>query len=205
MELDESAILWSAPEAERAGRPLLVLLHGYGSNEGDLFAMAPRLPLEPVIASLRGPRREGPGWAWSPPIMDGTGAAHEIDDAALAVLSWLDTLEAASVSLLGFSQGGAMAMQLLRNAPQRFTAAVMLSGFVAPTEHPGDQELALLRPPVFWGRGSADERIAESLISDAEAWLTAHAAATVRVYEGLGHSVSAEELSDIAAFLREHA
>lgn len=205
MELDESAILWSAPEAERAGRPLLVLLHGYGSNEGDLFAMAPRLPLEPVIASLRGPRREGPGWAWSAPIMDGTASPHEIDDAALAVLSWLDTLEATSVSLLGFSQGGAMTMQLLRNAPQRFAAAVVLSGFLAQAEHAGDQELARLRPPVFWGRGSADQNIPESLISRTGVWLAAHADASVRVYEGLGHSVSAEELGDIAAFLREHA
>jgi phospholipase/carboxylesterase len=51
MQIDSSAVLWSAPERERAGRPLLVLLHGYGSHEGDLFGMAPGLPLEPVIAA----------------------------------------------------------------------------------------------------------------------------------------------------------
>ena len=55
MQLDESAILWSAPERERAGRPLIVLLHGYGSHEGDLFSLSPRLPLAATVASLRGP------------------------------------------------------------------------------------------------------------------------------------------------------
>ena len=62
--IDESAIIWSAPESERAGRPLLVLLHGYGSHEGDLFGLSPHLPLQPVIASVRAPLRAGPGYAW---------------------------------------------------------------------------------------------------------------------------------------------
>ena len=43
MNLDADAVIWSAPERERAGRPLLVLLHGYASHEGDLFQLAPRL------------------------------------------------------------------------------------------------------------------------------------------------------------------
>jgi len=37
MKIDPDVVLWSAPERERAGRPLLVLLHGYGSHEGDLL------------------------------------------------------------------------------------------------------------------------------------------------------------------------
>ena len=67
MHLDESAILWSAPERERAGRPLLVLLHGYGSHEGDLFGLGPGLPLGPVIASVRAPIELAPGmYSWFP-------------------------------------------------------------------------------------------------------------------------------------------
>jgi phospholipase/carboxylesterase len=61
MNIDASAVLWSAPERERAGRPLLVLLHGYGSHEGDLFGLSPRLPLGPVIASVRAPLAERGG------------------------------------------------------------------------------------------------------------------------------------------------
>jgi phospholipase/carboxylesterase len=204
MQLDESAILWSAPERERAGRPLLVLMHGLGSHEGDLFGMAPGLPLEPVIASLRAPLPEGAGWSWFPRTTPGSPEPTGLDEAAAAVLAWLDSIEYTSVSLLGFSQGGAMALQLLRHAPQRFTAAVNLSGFLAPGELPGDAELAERRPPVFWGRGAADPIIPDVAIARTEAWLPAHADATIRIYEGLGHSVSTQELGDLAAFLREH-
>jgi len=207
MRLDESAILWSAPERERAGRPLLVLLHGYGSHEGDLFAMSPGLPLEPVIASVRAPIAESGGWAWfsridSPP---GNPPAERVDDAASAVISWLDTLEYSSVSLLGFSQGAAMALQLIRHAPARFAATVSLSGFVVAGEHPGDAELARVRPPVFWGRGTDDPVIPNEAVDRTARWLPEHADATIRIYEGLGHSISTPELGDLVSFLREHA
>lgn len=206
MNLDASAVLWSAPERERAGRPLLVLLHGYGSHEGDLFSMSPALPLGPVVASVRAPLAESGGFAWwslqgqAPGEPDGAA----VDAAALAVLAWLDTLSSTSVSLLGFSQGGAMTLQLLRHAPDRFAAAVCLSGFVATATHPGDAALALVKPPVFWGRGTQDPVIPDAAVARTALWLPEHADATVRVYEGLGHSISTAELGEFSAFLAEH-
>lgn len=205
MQLDTSAILWSAPERERAGRSLLVLLHGYGSHEGDLFGMSPGLPLGPVVASVRAPISENGGWAWwsrrdSP---SGNPPAERVDEAADAVLQWLDTLEFTSVSLIGFSQGAALALQLLRHAPERFTATVALAGFVASGDHPGDVELARVRPAVFWGRGTEDTMIpADAVVRTAE-WLPAHADTTIRIYEDLGHSISAPELTEFVTFLRD--
>ena len=207
MNLDTSAVLWSAPERERAGRPLLVLLHGYGSHEGDLFSLSPALPLAPVVASVRAPMSESGGFAWW--SLDGAtpGAPdpEAVDAAATAVLDWLDTLDYTSVSILGFSQGGAMTLQLLRHAPERFAAAVCLSGFIATETHPGDARLAEVRPPVFWGRGTSDPVIPAYAIERTTEWLPAHADATTRIYEGLGHSISTEELTDFAAFLGERA
>jgi phospholipase/carboxylesterase len=207
MQLDTSAILWSAPERERAGRPLLVLLHGYASHEGDLFGMSPGLPLGPVVASVRAPIAENGGWAWwsreqSP---SGNPAAERVDAAADAVIEWLDTLEYTSVSLVGFSQGAALALQLLRHAPGRFAATVAIAGFVASGDHPGDAELAVLKPPVFWGRGTADSVIPAEAVARTEQWLPLHADETVRIYEDLGHTISTPELIDFVAFLREHA
>ena len=203
MNLDTSAVLWSAPERERAGRPLLVLLHGYGSHEGDLFSLSPALPLGPVVASVRAPLAESGGFAWW--SLDGAtpGAPdpEAVDAAATAVLEWLDTLEYTSVSILGFSQGGAMTLQLLRHAPERFTAAVCLAGFVPTATHPGDARLAEVRPPVFWGRGTSDPVIPDYAVERTAEWLPAHADATIRIYEGLGHSISTEELTDFAGFL----
>ena len=66
VRVDDEAVLWSASAADRAGRPLLLLLHGYNSNEGDLFGLTPYLPLEPAIASLRAPLYTGYGHAWFP-------------------------------------------------------------------------------------------------------------------------------------------
>jgi phospholipase/carboxylesterase len=205
MNLPTDAIMWSTPEAERAGRPLIVLLHGYGSHEGDLFALSPALPLGATIASLRAPIVAKPGFAWWL-IGDGVGEPiqDEVDAAAHAVLTWLDTVAATSISLIGFSQGGAMALQLLRLAPDRFTSAINLAGFVVPGDHPGDAELARVRPPVFWGRGTADTVIPDAAIERTEQWLPKHADATIRIYEGLGHAVSTPELSDLVAFLAKH-
>src|SRR6478672_6330207 len=141
--IDDSAIMWSAPEHERAERPLLVLMHGYGSHEGDLFGLSQYLPLQPVIASLRGPIRSGLGYAWYD-IADDRGP--QADAAARGILHWLDRQPATSVGLLGFSQGGSMAIQLLRHAPERFDFAVSLAGFVVPGPAPADDRMLDQRP-----------------------------------------------------------
>lgn len=204
LPIDPAAVLWSAGENDRSGRPLLVLLHGYGSNEADLFSLSPHLPLSPVIASLRAPLAEGPGHAWfrlgaQPGVPD----PQLVNDAARGVLDWLDalTVQPTSVSLLGFSQGGAMAIQLLRLAPGRFTSAVVLAGFLAGGQQAGDTELGARKPPVFWGRGTADTVIPPATVERTQAWLPGHSTLTERIYEGLAHSVSQAELADVVAFL----
>ena len=186
--IDEGAVLWSAPQSERADRPLLVLLHGYGSHEGDLFGLAPHLPLDPVIAAVRAPLRAGPGYSWYPL----ENVSHEeratgADAAARGLRQWLDGISATSVGLLGFSQGGAMSIQLLRHAPG---------------DAPADDRLAQLAPPVFWGRGTHDEVIPSSFVEATQRWLPHHSTLTTRIYEGLGHSVNEPELADVLAFLR---
>lgn len=203
MNLDESAILWSAPPAERAGRELMLFLHGFGSNEGDLFSLAGLLPEELVLASLRAPAPAGRGWTWFAvnPTVVGDPDPELATAAAQLVLSWLDTLEFPAVSLLGFSQGGALALQLLRNAPERFASTVVLSGFVSRGEVEGDAVLARNKPPVFWGRGDADTNMPDAAVQRTAQWLPGHSELTARVYSNMGHSISREELVDINAFL----
>ena len=206
MNLDTAAVMWSAPERERADRPLLVLLHGYASHEGDLFQLSPRLPLGPVIASVRAPISENGGWAWFSFAERGVAdpPANEVDAATSAFLEWLDTLEFTSVSLLGFSQGAVVALQAMRTRPKQFTAVVAISGFVAVGESPGDAQLAELHPPVFWGRGTLDRIIPAAAIERTTAWLPTHSTATIRIYENVAHSLSSAELNDITEFLTIH-
>ncbi|WP_353826706.1 alpha/beta hydrolase [Agromyces sp. SYSU T0242] len=204
MRIDDEAVLWSASPTDRAGRPLLVLLHGYNSHEGDLFGLSPYLPLEPAIASLRAPISTGWGHAWFPLLAEGeefaTAGAEESTD---AILAWVDRAvpEDTAIGLLGFSQGAAMALELLRRRPDRFSFAVSLAGFSLPGERTGDERLAELALPVFWGRGTDDEVIPTRSVERTQEWLPAHSSLDQRVYEGLGHSVSDREIGDVRAFL----
>jgi phospholipase/carboxylesterase len=206
MQLDANAVVWSAPERERADRPLLVLMHGKGSNESDLFGLSPLLPLEPVIASVRAPLPDGPGFSWFDSAhYDDDGPTLECADAAgEAVLEWLGGQSYSSVSILGFSQGAAMVLQLLRMRPEAFRCGVALSGFSVHGEHPGDAVLESVRPPVFWGRGTEDAMINSRAINRTLDWLPAHSTLTERIYEGLGHGVVASEMRDVGEFLRAH-
>lgn len=203
--LNPEAVLWSASVEEHPDRPLLVLLHGYGSHEGDLFGLVPSLPDRFVVAAVRAPLNPPwptPGYSWYPiEGLDGRDP-ERVTDAAGALLAWLDALPtSAPVGLLGFSQGAAVATQALRLHPERFAFAVTLSGYVTPGELSTDAALAERRPPVFWGRGSHDDVIPRALVDHSVQWLPEHVELSGRVYPGLTHSVSAEELSDIRAFL----
>ncbi|MFT3798109.1 alpha/beta hydrolase [Microbacterium sp.] len=204
-QLDADAVLWSAPPEERAGRPLLVLLHGYGSNEGDLFGLVPYLPAEFVVAAVRAPLAPPfptPGWSWFP--IEGLHARDSAGTTAATerFLEWLDAAtDAASIGLLGFSQGAVIALQALRLRPERFAFAVNLAGYADAGALPTDAELARVRPPVFWGRGARDEVIPADRVAHTIAWLPAHVELSGRVYPGLTHSVSQEELDDVRAFL----
>jgi phospholipase/carboxylesterase len=212
VQIDPSLVQWSAVEAEREGRPLLVLLHGVGSHEGDLIGLTPYLPQQFVAASLRAPLPHGDGFSWYPLSTPGAPDPGAVDDAAEAVLAWLDTLPDVhpSVSLLGFSQGGSLSLQLLRHAPERFAFAAVLAGFVVPAagdddalERAGarDEALAAARPAVFYGRGDVDQVIPVEAVERTQAWLDEHADAEQTVYPGLAHGVSQEELDDLNAFI----
>lgn len=186
------------------GRPLLVLLHGVGSHERDLPGIVGHLGEGWDWVSLRGPYdTPGGGAAWFPISTPGRPEREPVDAAVAGLLAWLDaSTQGQPVVPVGFSQGGMMVTELLRRQPERFAAGVVLSGFVAPDPLPGDARLAELRPPLFYARGDRDEsRIPSAAFGWTEEWAREHTAATVRIYPGLGHSISMPELEDLAAFL----
>lgn len=214
--IDPAATRWSVPSSTiteaLADRPLLVVLHGLGASERDLLPIAPLLPPDFVVAALRAPISlvQG-GYAWQPIGGQERPTPPLFDDPARAVLDWLDALHARhgssgrSVSLLGFSQGAAMVSHLFRLQPARFRSGVFLSGFAGAFPLDSDRELARLRPPLFWGRGTADPVITGSSITFAEDFLGRHFTLTAHAYSGLGHAISREEIDDVAAFLRDTA
>lgn len=208
--IDPSLTRWS-PDTD-TGRPLLVMLHGYGADERDLTGLVPYLPRGIAVASLAAPLKAPfpmPGRSWFP-LEVADGAVAELaptaaDASAQALLDWLDAhaATAPSVALLGFSQGGMVALQAMRLAPKRFGAVVALSTGVPGGEVPGDADLRVRRPAVFWGRGTLDTVIPVALVDHTSAWLPGHSTLTERVYPGLAHGINEQELADIHAFLSQ--
>jgi phospholipase/carboxylesterase len=191
MSNSELHVGWSRPA--EPGDDLLILLHGLEGTERDLEGRFPELPESIVTASLRAPVEQPTGHAW---FLDGSGVKDAVD----GVLNWLDTQDGfATVGVLGLSQGGAMALELLRQAPERFTYCVQLSGILLSLD--AAPKLAELRPPVFSGHGDLDEIIPKSDVAATNEWLREHTDLTAVEYVGMGHWISAAEATDVCAFI----
>ncbi len=184
----------------------MILLHGYGSHERDLPGLAPYLPPLPW-ASVRAPlAMPGGGAAWFPLALPEEPDPQDIEAATVGLWDWIDDNVPSTHPLVpvGFSQGGLMALQLLRTRPERVAATVVLAGFVPTGPQPADARLAERRPPVFWGRGDADGVIWPAAIARTQALLPTIADLTERTYSGLGHGVDERMLGDVRAFLDAH-
>lgn len=199
-------VVWSKPEDSRAGTPLLVLMHGYGTDESPMVELFERLPAGFTCAALRAPKVIGDHYGWF--LLDYFLANDFADviSAANAVHAWISSVRDrhSSVSLLGYSQGMAMASTLLRLHPDDYKATVGLSGFVLENELLSLSESFTVPPPFFWGRDKADLVINGDAISYTGQWLQEHTRLTARTYPGMGHAVSRAEMVDVSAFLRHY-
>jgi phospholipase/carboxylesterase len=144
---------------------MLVLFHGRGADENDLFPLLDALDPERrlLAAAPRGPLRLPPGGAhWyvlgrlGYPERDSFLSTYELAG------SWLDTLAAESgipsehTVLGGFSQGAVMSYALGLGADRpRPAALVALSGFM-PTVEGFEIDLDRPLPRVAIGHGSLD-------------------------------------------------
>jgi phospholipase/carboxylesterase len=198
-------VLWSHPEEERSGKPLLVLLHGYGANEQDLFSLADMLPREFAVASVRAPLVSGPGFTWFPLTASIDYSLDAVKAASAYTQDWIDSVRDnhPSVTLLGFSMGMAMATTLLRQRPTDFAAVVGLSGFVVNAESDGEFRDAELdgTVPLFWGRDQQDPVITPDKIDYTMGWVRKHVKLTKVLYTGMWHGINAQEIGHVSEFL----
>lgn len=211
---------WMSPENAEAmpTRPLFLALHGWGSNERDIAGIMQYIAPYNDVVSLRAPlvlhAPEGVSagaYSWfHDAVPSGDDLDHDIAAAARAVDQWVDGHIPATrdVVPIGFSQGGAVAVHLLRMHPERYRAVSNLSGFLAPAGVPGtapaDDRLTDFEIPVYFGYGKNDAVIPKYELFAAAAWLEEHTWLTTKSYRGLDHAVSLDEFSDIRQWLVLH-
>ncbi|MET1114112.1 MAG: dienelactone hydrolase family protein [Comamonas sp.] len=122
---------------------LLVLMHGVGSNEQDLFGLASYVPAHFHVLSLRAPYPMGPqAHAWFQFTVDRNGTRH-IDVAqeresrarlarTLAQMQQQLGIAPERTVVGGFSQGGIMALSQLLTQPQSLRAAMVWHSRLLP-------------------------------------------------------------------------
>ncbi|WP_426206551.1 alpha/beta hydrolase [Pseudomonas sp. TWP3-1] len=200
------------PDAEP--RPLVVFLHGYGSNEADLIGMKFQLPKQYNYLSVQAPMALGEGrFQWF--RKKGEGAYNgETDDLKVSAQKLRDFIAAAAqkyhaqpdkVYLIGFSQGAMMSYEVGLRQPAVVGGIAALSGRLLPVlkaELEADQQ----RPPlsIFIGHGTADDRVPYSAGTEADALLQKLSyKPQFHAYPGIGHSITAAELRDLSAWLQQ--
>lgn len=202
-EIDPATTWRSLPARPEA--PIVLLLHGLGSHEHDLPALVPHLPPQFSYASPRAIHRAPQGWAWF--AMGGEDPAawrsDSIDASAAALERWIAAQDAPVVGAVGFSQGAALALQLLRRDPHLLDFALVLSGFPFPVPAQGDAALAEVRPPVLWSHGGLDPIITPPVVEQVRGYLEEHTTLREVDRPTMGHAVDQVVLAEAARFLQE--
>ncbi|MFN2527434.1 MAG: alpha/beta hydrolase [Candidatus Baltobacteraceae bacterium] len=204
-------VRWRKAQGNQAGQrpPLLVLLHGRGADEHDLFSLESLIDPAVAVASVRAPLAtdEG-GYTWSESRSPGRYIAQSLRSSMTWLQGWLSSLDAGrnqaqQIYLFGFSAGMAMASALLLEEPQRYVGTVLLSGTL-----PFDTDVPIIKDRlatanVFYGHGSFDQMIPADLVKRTDHYLreTSGARLVARSYP-IAHEISEAEMADIAVWLR---
>ena len=129
------------PKIKLEKNPLLLLLHGYGSNEEDLFSFANELPGEYYVISARAPYDMMYGsYAWYAINFDADeNKFSDIGQARTSrdiIADFIDELvanypiDSKKVTLIGFSQGSILGYAVALSYPKKVQRLVAMSGYL---------------------------------------------------------------------------
>ena len=189
---------------------LLVLFHGRGVNENDLFPLLDELDPERRLLGLapRGPLSLPPGgWHWYAFLEVGFPEPETFLATYTAVSEWLDSVAAETgigserTVLGGFSQGAVMTYALgLGQGRPRPAALIALSGFM-PTVPGFELDLSQPLPPVAIGHGTYDPVISVEWSRRAKAALEEAGAEVLYREYTLSHAVDPRFLHELSPWL----
>ena len=202
-----------APEGKKP--PLLLLLHGVGANERDLFPLAPELDPRLQILSLRAPLTRGPNsYAWFTVAFLPTGykiAPEQLDASRKRVVEFIHAAvtrynaDPERVYLLGFSQGAITSLAVALTEPELLAGVIALSGRIPPEVEPwivAPERMAGL--PVFLAHGRQDSVIPYEWAERARPILERQQVALEYHAYDMEHQIGAQTLADLTEWLTAH-
>jgi len=195
--------------------PLLLLLHGYGSNEEDLFSFASELPEEYYVISARAPYDMMYGsYAWYAINFDADEKKFsDLDQACSSrdlIIQFVDELianyaiDAEKIALVGFSQGAILSYSIALSYPQKIQHVVAMSGYFneeIAIENYQSNDFSNLQ--IFASHGNVDQVVPVEWARKAKPLLDQLGIPNVYKEYPVGHGVGPQNFYDFRNWLNE--
>ena len=203
------------PKIKAEKNPLILLLHGYGSNEQDLFSFASELPEEYYVISARAPYDLQYGsYAWyainfdadENKFSDHDQAKESRDLIAVFIEELLANyaIDSQQVTLLGFSQGTILSYAVALSYPEKVQRVVALSGYLNEAiikENYKNNDFSNLQ--MFVSHGSSDQVVPVIWARKAPGILQDLGIPTVYKEYPVGHGVAPQNFADLKNWLQK--
>ncbi|MDZ4663767.1 MAG: dienelactone hydrolase family protein [Bacteroidota bacterium] len=204
------------PSKAKSNPPVLILLHGYGSSEGDLIEVAKTLDERFLTFSLRAPfKGKDVGYSWYELNFarnnEITSNYTELKESKAKILSFISNAcktykaDSAKVFLMGFSQGAIMAYDIALTNPTKIAGILALSGkMLEDTKTAKAETTSVAKLKFFIAHGKSDNVINIKEAEKATAFLKTNniKEVTYKDYE-MPHTLSGAELNDIKVWLKK--
>lgn len=204
------------PSSLKENTPLLIMCHGYGSDENDLFSFASELPEELFVISLRAPYAMQPyGNAWyainfdaeKGKWSDNVQARQSVDLIANFIDYACDaySVNKDNVTLLGFSQGTILSLSVAMNYPKKLKNVVALSGYLNEDILPESiDKNKVSHLNIFSSHGYADQVIPVDWARKTPEYLKNLNINHVYKEYPVGHGVAPQNFYDFRDWLKEY-
>ena len=205
-----------APKTKIENPPLLIMLHGYGSNEKDLFSFADELPNDLLVISAKAPLSLGFGsYAWYTIHFDSSDASKfsdipEAKEALSKIDQFIDEIiekykvNTNNVFLFGFSQGTILSTAYALNYPDKVNHVIALSGYVNPELlAKGFEEQDFSNLDFFVSHGSVDQVIPVEWARKTPAFLNNLSIKNTYQEYQVGHGVAPQNFHDLNTWITE--
>ncbi len=206
--------IFKEPTIKSAKPPVIILMHGVGSNEKDLFSFANQLPDSFLVISLRAPIKLGnDSYGWYHLSFENgkpTSNPAEVETSRLMIINFINTLKnkhtfnEKRLYLYGFSQGSIMAYCIGLTVPEKIKGIAVMSGRLLEEVKPmivSKEKLKNLK--VFISHGTNDQVLPISNAREANTYLKQLGInATYKEYPE-PHTISRAMFNDLLLWLKK--